>query len=64
MAFIVFAIFSFLCLLFFAAYKIKAESFEFSTAIYKLLEIKIKIKSHEKLGKDPDTQAGQEEFSV
>ena len=61
-----FAILAALGLLCFAAYKIKAESFEFSTAIYKLLEIKIKIKikSHEKQGKDPDTQPGQEEFGV
>jgi len=61
-----FAILAALGLLCFAAYKIKAESFEVSTVIYKLLEIK--IKSHEKQGKDPDTQpcreVGQDEFSI
>ncbi len=38
----------------FTAYKIKAESFEVSAAIWKLISFSIKIKSPDRRGKDKD----------
>ena len=43
----------------FAAYKIKAESFEFSTAIFKLVSFSIKIMSPEQRRKDEEEKSGQ-----
>lgn len=42
----------------FAAYKIKPESFEFSTAVWKLLTLTIKITSPPKGTRDGNDEAG------
>ena len=44
----------------FAAYKIKAESFEFSTAILKLISFSIKITSPHNHPRDSQGESGDE----